>query len=245
MGRVDGQAPPDLKPYVFESWLKVAPLEAQAAVQRGAIAMLSELHRMDVSADELAFLEVDAPGDTPLRRHVNHQRAYYRWVAEDLDLPILDRAFAWLEDHWPAEEGPTAVSWGDSRIGNILWRDFEPVAMLDWEMAAVGPPEIDLAWMIYMHRFFQEVAERFGYEGMPQFMTPADTATTYEALSGYPPRDLDWYLVYAGVRYAIIITRIARRSMHFGETTMPDDAEDLVANRQALEQLLAGTYWTR
>jgi hypothetical protein len=33
--------------------------------------------------------------------------------------------------------------------------------------------------------------------------------------------------------------------MHFGETTMPDDPEDLVANRQALEQLLAGTYWNR
>ena len=34
----------------------------------------------------------------------------------------------------------TVFNWGDSRIGNMLWRDFEPVAVLDWEMATVGPP---------------------------------------------------------------------------------------------------------
>ena len=37
------------------------------------------------------------------------------------------------------------------RIGNMLYRDFAPVAVLDWEMATVGPREVDLAWMIFLH----------------------------------------------------------------------------------------------
>ena len=36
------------------------------------------------------------------------------------------------------------LSWGDSRIGNVMYRDFAPVAVLDWEMAPLGPRELDL-----------------------------------------------------------------------------------------------------
>ena len=64
------------------------------------------------------------------------------------------------------------VSWGDARIGNIIYRDFEPVAVLDWEMAGLGPPALDLGWMIYLHRFFQDLAEQMGMKGMPESHTP-------------------------------------------------------------------------
>ena len=43
------------------------------------------------------------------------------------------------------------LNWGDARVGNILYRDFAPIAVLDWEMATVGPREVDLAWMIFLH----------------------------------------------------------------------------------------------
>ena len=59
-------------------------------------------------------------------------------------------------EHWPADEGPTVLSWGDSRIGNVMYRDFEPVAVLDWEMAGLGPREVDVGWFIYAHRVFEE-----------------------------------------------------------------------------------------
>ena len=52
----------------------------------------------------------------------------------------------------------------------MMFRDFEPVAVLDWEMAAVGPREIDIGWMVYLHRFLDDIAIQAGLPGMPHFM---------------------------------------------------------------------------
>jgi len=46
------------------------------------------------------------------------------------------------------------VVWGDSRVGNVLYSDFRPVAVLDWEMATLGPREMDVAWVIFAHMVF-------------------------------------------------------------------------------------------
>ena len=47
---------------------------------------------------------------------------YYEWVAEGTPSPLIERCFDWLEEHWPAAEGPTVLSWGDARIGNMMYR---------------------------------------------------------------------------------------------------------------------------
>jgi aminoglycoside phosphotransferase (APT) family kinase protein len=97
---------------------------------------------------------------------------------------VLERAFAWLEDHWPHDPGPTVLSWGDSRIGNVMYRHFAPVAVLDWEMAALGPRELDLAWMVFLHRFFEDLAIRYGLPGMPSFLRRDDVAASYATSTG-------------------------------------------------------------
>ena len=53
-------------------------------------------------------------------------------------MPLIERTFAALDKTRP-HEGPTVLNWGDSRIGNMMFHDFAPVAVLDWEMAALGP----------------------------------------------------------------------------------------------------------
>jgi aminoglycoside phosphotransferase (APT) family kinase protein len=243
MERVDGVVPPDLMPYVFGSWLSEAAQTDQDRLQRTSIQTLAQLHELDDSGPA-AFLALDAPGDTHLRRHVADQRAYYEWVvAGNRRSPLIERAFGWLEDHWPANEGPAALSWGDSRIGNIMYRDFEPVAVLDWEMAALGPREIDLSWMIFLHRFFQDLAEQAGLPGMPGFLRRDDVAATYAHVSGYEPRDLDFYTAYAALRHAIVMSRVTYRQVHFGEAPLPEDPDDMILHRQTLEAMLVGTYW--
>ena len=52
--------------------------------------------------------------------------------------------------------GDVVLSWGDSRIGNIIWDDFRAAAVLDWEMASLGQPEMDLGWWLYFDRQFSE-----------------------------------------------------------------------------------------
>jgi aminoglycoside phosphotransferase (APT) family kinase protein len=163
---------------------------------------------------------------------------------EGRPVPLLDRAFAWLEDNFPADAGPDVISWGDARIGNILYRDFEPVAVLDWEMATVGPAEIDIAWMIFLHRFFNDLAEKFELPGIPDFMQRDDVARAYEQMTGRAVSALEWFEVFAALRFAVVSIRTSTRAIAYGTMEKPDDPDDLVMFRGLLEQMLDGTYWT-
>jgi aminoglycoside phosphotransferase (APT) family kinase protein len=111
-------------------------------------------------------------------------------------------------------------------------------------MAAVGPREVDLAWMIFLHRFLDDLAVQLGLPGMPDFMRLADVAAAYESFTGYAPRHLEFFTVYASLRHAIVMSRVARRSILFGEMEMPPDPDDLIMHRATLEQMLDGTYWS-
>jgi aminoglycoside phosphotransferase (APT) family kinase protein len=245
MERVDGVVPPDVMPYPFGSWLSEASAADQARLQDASVQVLARIHGARVSESDIAFLELDHPGDTALRRHLAEQRSYYEWVVADgARSPLIERTFAWLEDHWPADDGDAIISWGDARIGNMMFRDFEPVAVLDWEMAAVGPREIDVGWMVYLHRFLDDIALQAGLPGMPHFMRLADVAAAYERHSGHAPRDLDFFTMYAALRHAIVMSRVARRQVMFGEIDMPDDPDDMIMHRPTLEKMLDGAYWS-
>ena len=246
MARVDGLVPPDRMPYNFGSWLSEAGPEDQMHLQRATVDLLVRLHAI---ADPVAHFDFsdphDDPASSPLRRHVAAQRRYYEWVTDGGERsPLIERGFEWLEANWPADEGPTVLNWGDARIGNVMYDGFEPVAVLDWEMAALGPPEIDLAWMIFLHRFFEDIASAMGLDGMADFMRRDDVAATYAERSGYTPRDLDWFTLYAALRHGIIMSRVTRRAVAFGEAEMPEDIDDLIMHRAALEAMLEGTYWS-
>jgi aminoglycoside phosphotransferase (APT) family kinase protein len=243
MERVDGLVPPDLLPYNLGSWLSEADPGDQRRLQDATVAILAELHSIDDATAHFSFLRLGDGSNSALASHVADQRSYYDWVADGLRIPLLERCFTWLEDHWPKNEADPGFSWGDSRIGNIMYRDFEPVAVLDWEMAGLAPRELDLGWLISLHAFFEGVAAQFSLPGMPGFLRRDDVATTYESLTGHTPQDLDFYILYAALRHGIIMSRIHRRAIHFGEATMPDDVDDLISHRAMLEDMIGGTYW--
>lgn len=245
MARVDGVVPPDVMPYTFgDCWLSDASLDDQAKVQGGAIGVLAGVHTLTPDNADLGFLASQRPEPTALGRHVGEWEDYYAWVAGDRPSPLLDRCFAWLHEHWPSTEPDPVLSWGDARIGNILWADFAPVAVLDWEMAGIAPPEVDLGWMVYLHHFFQDLTETMGLPGMPEFLKLADATAAYEARTGHRPADIEWYVAYAAIRHGVIMRRVTERGIAFGETEPPDDLDDLILHRATLEQMLAGTYWS-
>lgn len=246
MDRVDGRVPPDVMPYTFDgSWLTDATAEERAGLQARAVEILAAVHGVAAGTPETAFLEVDAPGDTPLRRHFANERAYYEWVRRGHRYSVIERAFDWLEAHWPesAEQDDPVVLWGDARIGNMLFQEFEPAAVLDWEMTAVGPREIDLGWFIFLHRFFEDLTAELGMAGLPEFLERHDVAAQYAAASGHEPRDLDWFITYAALRHGSVMARVLSRSVAFGEQEMPEDPQDLVMHRRSIDALVAGTYW--
>lgn len=243
MDQVDGRIPLDNPPYVFTGWLLDAAPEERARLQRASIAILAQLHA--IADPATAFPTVRPPaGVGALRWHVSRQRDYYQWaLARDgIRVPIIERSLDWLDTHWPSDPGPDVLSWGDARIGNIIYAGFEPVAVLDWEMAALGPRELDVSWLIFLHQFFQDIAGFFGLPGLPDFLRRSDVERCYQELSGHPLRDMDFYLTYAAVRHAIAMARVKRRMIHFGEDQVPEDPDDYVMHRASLEKLLAGTY---
>ena len=139
MERVDGVPAPDMPPYVFEGWVLRTKVQERARMETGVIDALVAIHSLEAPPTELEFLELDEPGDSALRRHVEHQRTYYNWIRGDRRLALIDAVFDRLDTTWPDPDGPVAVSWGDARVANVLFHDAEPVAFLDWEAAALGP----------------------------------------------------------------------------------------------------------
>lgn len=245
MGRSVGDVPPDLMPYTFGSWVSEATDSDRERMERTTVDVLTKVAAIadpQVSVPSLAPEPDD--GRSALRCHVDAARAWLDWSVGDEASPLLDRCFEWLESNWPSDEGETVLSWGDARIGNIMYRDFEPVAVLDWEMAALGPRELDLAWLIFLHRFFDDIAVQMGLQAMPDFLRRDRMESLYEELSGHRPQNMDWYLMYSAVRHGIVFTRISRRMAHFGDQEMPEDPDDAILHRAALEAMVEGTYWS-
>ena len=239
MDRASGRAPVDNPPYVFDGWLLEMSPEQRAALQRDSVGVLAAIHRIPAPADLLPSL-APAPGMSALRAHVDAQRAYYEWTTREdgLKIPVIERAFDWIEAHWPAETGPEVLSWGDARIGNILYEGTTPTAVLDWEMAAIAPAEVDLGWFLYFHDLFQELAVAFDFPGIPDLFDHGKVVEQYEQLTGSTVRDLPFYYVYAGLRQAIILSRITRRRIHFGEQEAPAHPDEYVLHHTMLAGMI-------
>lgn len=238
MERVDGRVPRDNLPYTFEGWVLDATESERIALQDDTVWSIAGIHGVDLSDVDTSFLGHDPDGPSALRQEVERWRDYHRWLGLDEPLPVIEGAFAWMEDNWPADDGGTPVlSWGDSRIGNVIYDGFRPAAVLDWEMACIAPRGADIGWMAYLHEFFQDVAVQLGLPGLPGFMRMEDLVETYEARTGIRIDGWDFWRVHAAVRYGLIMARIRQRQVAFGEVEPSDDPEVGVMHRDWLRRV--------
>jgi aminoglycoside phosphotransferase (APT) family kinase protein len=242
MDHVDGVVPPDVMPYTFgNNWFADAPAEQQRKLQDATVDVLAKLHSIPDAQNTFGFLAEGQGGDNALRRHFNWVRSWYDFAAPDIGRsPLIERTLTWLEDNWPddvAAREPVLL-WGDARVGNVLYRDFAPVAVLDWEMVALGPRELDVAWMIYAHMVFQELTGLAGMPGLPEVMREDDVRATYERLAGVEVGGLNWFYVYSGVMWACVFMRTGARRVHFGEVDKPDDVESLFYHAGLMRRLI-------
>jgi aminoglycoside phosphotransferase (APT) family kinase protein len=241
MDRIDGIVPPDVPPYNWgDNWLADASPEDQKRLQDNTVKAIAALHAMPDATETFGFLDrTDHPGETPLARNLAWARAWYQWAVPDLGpSPMVERALAWLDANQPETSTDTVLCWGDSRIGNVMFRDFAPVGVLDWEMATIGPREMDLSWMVFAHQVFESITEVFGMPGMPHFMREEDVRATYADVTGKELGDLTWYHLYNGVQWCVVFMRTGVRSIHFGEIEKPDDIESLFHCKPLIERLL-------
>jgi aminoglycoside phosphotransferase (APT) family kinase protein len=175
--------------------------------------VLARLHALDWEAAGFGFLTGPTASGGDFDAQLAYQRRYLEWMARGRPQPTLEAALDWLEANRPASADETVLNWGDARLANVMYRDFEPVAVLDWEMACLGPPEVDLGWWWYMARYMTESG---GHAPLPGFPDRNGTAALYEELSGRPVRDLDYYEIYAALRFGTILSRIADMYVDLG-----------------------------
>jgi aminoglycoside phosphotransferase (APT) family kinase protein len=169
-----------------------------------------------------------------------HDRQVDRWYAfldgcRSRDIPGLDEAGGWLRRHRPAGWRP-GIMHGDYHFPNVLIAPDLPVrlaAIVDWEMATVGDPVLDLAQVLMNWPDPGEDAPpgMFDLSGMP---SRGELVEHYERVCGRPVRDLDYYLILNRFKLAIVLERGYYRYLR-GETDNPKAAMygDLVLDAAA------------
>jgi aminoglycoside phosphotransferase (APT) family kinase protein len=113
-----------------------------AALCRNAVDVLVALHEVDVQAAGLDGLD---RGDGYVDRQVGGWSERYR-RARTPDVPDLEATMAWLDAHRPTDRPHTLIH-NDFRFDNLVLDPSDPtrvVGVLDWEMATVGDPLMDL-----------------------------------------------------------------------------------------------------
>lgn len=241
MDYVDGRVPPDVMPYTFGgNWFADSTPERQRELQDSTVGVIAKLHSIPEPTATFGFLD-DGSDRNALWRNLNWLKDWYQFAVGDIGRsPLIEQALEWLEANWPADVAASepVLVWGDSRVGNVLYSGYQPVAVLDWEMATLGPREMDAAWMIFAHNVFQELAGLAGLPGLPGFMREDDVKSTYAALTGVELGDLHWFYVYSGVIWACVFMRTSARRVRFGEIEKPDDVESLFYHGALLKRLI-------
>jgi len=205
MAHVEGRIPPD--GHLFAGWVKDLGAADQRRLLDGALDVLARIH--DVDAKTLEALDaLDRPelGSTPLEQELAWWRAYLDWAADGEHLTRLDDAYAQLVETRPADaDVDRGLVWGDARLGNLVVdARLAPVAVLDWEMAVLGPPELDIGWYLFLDRTARQFAPQ-----LPGFPDPDGLVTAYERRRGRRLRDVAWFEAWSGFRTACIQVRLA------------------------------------
>jgi len=205
MKHTDGRIPTDMPPYNMDGWLMhETTLEQRSRLWRAAVDTMARFHRLDYHS--LGFAKLHQNGKTPLQQQLDYWQAYHDWALEGQRHEICQPALDWLTANQPQDE-PTVLCWGDSRLGNIIFdRELDGVAaVLDWEMSVLGNPVQDLAWFNYIDSTFAEGLGMPRLEGLPGY---EETVAQWEQVSGFSARDYDYYLIFAGMRYGLILSRV-------------------------------------
>jgi aminoglycoside phosphotransferase (APT) family kinase protein len=203
---VEGLVPPDNIPYTIEGWVIEATPEQQERMWWSGIDALAAVHRTDWRALGLEWLDMPTRGKPGIEQQMSYFRDYLDWSAKGLQVPVLEATWQWLVEHQPDEQGDLVLSWGDSRLGNIIWSDFEAAAVLDWEMASLAQPELDLGWFLYFDRQF---SDPLGVPRPPGFPSHEATVARYSELVGRQIGDLFFYEVFSGFRFAVVMLRLS------------------------------------
>ena len=211
MEYVDGLVPIEDPPCTREGFYADASPDARATMVSDGLRVLADLHAVPWRGTELE--QLDPPGTTPgARRQREIWVGGLREALGERTSPVIDEAVAFLEDEQPDDPAPGDVrlSWGDARLGNMIWdrTTYECLCVTDFEGAALAEAELDLGWWLMADRWMHEGS---GQDRLPGEPTRAEQLALYEKLSGRTVGETGWYEVLAALRFATTAVLVMNR----------------------------------
>jgi len=198
-GRVVGDAP------ALDPWLAGLPSATQRRIHEGYIDALGAIHRLDWRAAHLDGILRDA--GQRLEHDLSWWSNYVDWASDGDPAPVLANHMQWCIDAAPSMAQVPSLCWGDARLGNVLLLDDGAIgALLDWELASIGPPEMDLGWYLALDRLTTKVV---GHQ-VAGFLGRDETISRYQDHLGRSVEHLGWHEIFALVRSVAINERQAR-----------------------------------
>jgi aminoglycoside phosphotransferase (APT) family kinase protein len=177
---------------------------------------LVDLHRVDPAATDLADL---GRGPGYVRRQVDGWSRRYR-AARTWHVPSFEGVMRWLAERQPADVGACVIH-NDFRLDNVVLAEDDPervAAILDWEMATVGDPLMDLGgatayWVEAGDDRLMRLLRRQPTH-LPGMLTRRELVERYVAHSGRDAGDWPFYEAFGLFRLATIAQQIYYRYHH-------------------------------
>jgi aminoglycoside phosphotransferase (APT) family kinase protein len=225
MERVDGIVPPDNPPYNAGGWVFEGSAEQRRRLWRSSIEALAKIARLDTA--RLPHFVTLEPGETGLDENLRHWTDSMMWACGGNPGALNQQVIDWLWANRPARR-ETGLSWGDARIGNMLFRDWECVAVIDWETITLAGPQLDLAHWIFMEDYYTEC---LGLKRLPGFGTRYETIALWEQLTGRIADQVDWHEVLAVFRININMARYVKLWSAAGRANLVDNEGETLIGR--------------
>lgn len=178
-----------------------------------AIDLLVDLHSVDPVAAGLADL---AKGEGYVTRQVSGWSQRFRQARTGRRDNSFEKVMGWLADHQPADAGHCLIH-NDFRLDNLVLDPDDatrPIALLDWEMATVGDPLMDLGgamayWVQADDNRLMRLTRRQPTQ-MPGMFTRREVVDYYCLRTGRTVTDREWtfYEVFGLFRLAVIAQQI-------------------------------------
>jgi aminoglycoside phosphotransferase (APT) family kinase protein len=226
MERLSGRVPADDPPFTASGWVTELSVDEQATMYDNALVAMAAISATDVSG-----LRSGTPGHPgtdgdSLTQQLAHYERLYAWTASGRRHPVLDSALDWVRTNMPAGQAAVGLSWGDARLGNMMFgEDLAVTGVLDWEMATLGEAELDLAWFMFLNRTY---TDGMGLPVPAGFPSGEESLARYEELLGRPLVNFAFHEVFAAVRATILMMRIGIMMIEVG--FLPEDAAMPVSN---------------
>lgn len=202
MRRLHGQVPVSMPVYNSSGWLVEATPAERRVAWHSAMEQLAAIHRLPAEVARL----VDRPhlGADGVEQQVEYWTRFASWALGDAIPEVVSTLLEWLAANAPVAP-PPALSWGDARVGNMMFGDdFRVVGVMDWEQASLAGPMADLGWWLVFDELHSADAGVARLDGLG---TRQETIDLWQELTGCEVTDLLWHEVFAGCKAGLLALR--------------------------------------